>query len=908
MQTQLKHLLLLTCFLSILACSENSKNNATVTDPDAKSSITGTISLTANLATDSDLNDPNSPYEDNSSFSTAQEIENFLTIQGFASKKSIQELEVDFEVNIEIEPNTGRFYTSADEYDYFKANLVKGQLIQLQTVSPMYSDADGTIAGDLDIFLFSSTYDFVDHSIELGEIDSITVPESGLYYIAVQANQGASKYVLSLSPGSSNQITSNTSKRFQNKPNLDFVPNELIIKFSEQSTSNSKSILQANMRTTHSGKDRPTLAKFSDTKAFASIKTNTKQSGILELASLNHKSYEKLRTVQKLKTVQAQSNVLSASLNFYRYPLLVPNDTLYNKQWNLPDMNLPAAWEVTTGTPSSGDVIVAVIDTGIYSNHPDLANKLVSGYDFISDAANSSDNEPGDVDPNSDIDNNPEDPGDSNEISSSSWHGTHVAGIIAAETNNNYGIAGVSWGAQIMPIRVLGKENGTDYDIMQGVRFAAGLPNDSGTIPDKPADIINLSLGGPGFVPEEEALFSQIKDLGIIVVAAAGNENTIEPSYPASYDGVFSVSALDLESNITTYSNYGSHIDIAAPGGDTFQDLNQDDEIDGVLSTLVSDDNGSKSAGFEYYEGTSMASPHVAGMFALMKAVYPALNSSTAEKLLKTGALTKDFGDPVGRDDYYGYGAANALKAVQSALNIQNGSASIPVVEFDMKATPTFLSLSGSTVSEVLITNEGTLQAQIASTSSDASWLRAIEIDDSAEEGDAELDDPLDIPKRFSIITDTSALDIGSYTGTVTFSFSSKVSSITIPPLNVYVTMDLIESEYVSNVAEMKVRLYQQDTLELVNQTAATIDPNGIFGQLKFSLDNVKAGGYYLSAGTDIDNDNEICQEGEACAKYPTLNTPELITIGFDTTTNVELDAELLYSLDTTVNPSQVVK
>lgn len=884
MQTQLMRLLFLTCALSITACSDSSDTKTDTTDPEARSTINGIITFASNLATDSDLNDKNSPYEDNSKFTLAQSIENITTIQGFVTKSPIQELVESTSDNSQSKLKNGRFYTSEDEFDYFKTELIEGQIIQLQTVSSMYSKPLAPLSGDLDLFLFDDNYNIVKSSTKLSEIDTITVPNSGSYFIAVQANQGASKYVLRLSPGVSNLSSAHKTQNSPSKPSLDFVPNELIVTFSDQPSTASHNNSSANMRTTHAGKTRPTLARFSDTRASAS--SRTKHSNNTELASLNYKSYEKFMTIQKLKSLQAQANVTSVSLNYRRYPLQTPSDTLYNKQWHYPAMQLPEAWDITTGTPESGEVIVAVIDTGIYSSHPDLINKLVDGYDFISDPENASDNDSGDSDPNSDIDDNPEDIPDA---SSSPWHGTHVAGTIAAETNNNYGIAGVSWGAKIMPLRVLGKYDGTSYDIMQAVRFAAGLPNDSGTLPAKPADIINLSLGSYEYVQEEEMLYSQLRDLGIIVVAAAGNDNSSEYHYPASYNSVISVSAIDMNADPTEYSNYGSKIDIAAPGGDTFADTNQDGEVDGVLSTFVTDNNGLSNSDFEYLDGTSMASPHVAGMFALMKAVYPDLNASSAHRLLKAGMLTDDLGIP-GRDDSYGYGSANALKAVQAAISLKNG-ANLPTISFDMKASRPFISLTGSNVSEVIITNEGDKKAQVQSVVTSSDWLstrRIINIDDK---DDSYLG-------RYSIIADASELEFGNYQSIVSFNFSSDGTNESIPALNVYVSMNLSESGHTSKIAKMSVKLYQQGTFDLVKQTTTTEDQNAIDGSLKFTLDKVRAGSYDLYASTDIDSDDEVCVNGEVCAKYRALANPEPIEISLDSATDIVINADILHSLN----------
>ncbi len=251
----------------------------------------------------------------------------------------------------------------------------------------------------------------------------------------------------------------------------------------------------------------------------------------------------------------------------------------------------------------------------------------------------------------------------------SSFHGTHVAGTIAAHTNNALGVAGVGWdSARIMPLRAIGVGGGVSWDIIQAVRYAAGLPNDSGTVPERPADIINLSLGGDVYSEVEEAIFQEVIAKGVIVVAAAGNAANSEPSYPAAYNGVISVSAVDYLSSPTYYSNFGPQIDVAAPGGDNSVDLNGDGYPDGVWSTMGNDASGQIEMVYRPLQGTSMAAPHVAGVAALMKGLWPAMDPNAFNALLVGGAITDDLGQP-GRDDRYGHGLINAQKALLAALD-----------------------------------------------------------------------------------------------------------------------------------------------------------------------------------------------------------------------------------------------
>ncbi|MFG1667112.1 S8 family serine peptidase [Streptomyces sp. Y7] len=340
-------------------------------------------------------------------------------------------------------------------------------------------------------------------------------------------------------------------------------------------------------------------------------------------------------------------------------PLATPNDTEYGKQWDLFEstagMNVPGAWDVATGS----GVTVAVIDTG-YVTHSDLGANIVAGYDFISDATVGNDG--------NGRDSNPADPGDwtaANECASgdpaydSSWHGTHVAGTIAAVTNNGKGVAGIAYGAKVSPLRVLGKCGGYDSDIIDAITWASG-----GTVSGVPANanvakVINMSLGGGGACSTAtQSAINAAVNRGTTVVVAAGNSNANASGYsPASCSNVISVAATDRQGNRSYYSNYGTVVDIAAPGGET-----NSVTANGILSTLNSGAQGPSSESYDYYQGTSMASPHVAGLAALMKSANPALTPAQIESAIKTNSRAL----PGTCSGGCGAGLADAAKTVQA--------------------------------------------------------------------------------------------------------------------------------------------------------------------------------------------------------------------------------------------------
>lgn len=518
-------------------------------------SIAGTIYSTVLTVVDSDVNDSYATANiSNNLTSSAQQIQNLSTIHGFSSKSPTGR-------------QGDRFEFSADEVDIFQVDLQKDQNIHMQVVD--FSGVD-VFQGDLDLILLDSGENIVASSLNTTEFEQLTVPSDGNFYIVVSAYDGTSKYTL--------RIDSLSSSEQPAKQTMNFIANEAIIKFKPASQS-AFTTKNSRLTFTHRDKSRATLAHISHEKPVQSLLSTKKNDFISQLKNKNKNSYEKLMTLLEIKHLKQQPDIEYAEPNYIYQAQLVPNDALYNLQWHYPNINLPQAWDITTGTPASGNVIVAVIDTGIFLAHSDLSGQLISGYDFISSTSNSNDGDG--------IDSNPDDPGDDTQVGNSSWHGTHVAGTIAARTNNNTGLAGVSWGARIMPLRVLGTQGGTSFDITQAIRFAAGLSNNSNTVPPQVADIINLSLGGPGFSQATQDTIDQARAAGVIIIAAAGNDNSSELFYPASYNGVVSVSAIDFQNNRAPYSNYGNFIDASAPGGNLNSDANNDGYGDGVLSTLL---------------------------------------------------------------------------------------------------------------------------------------------------------------------------------------------------------------------------------------------------------------------------------------------------------------------------------
>lgn len=348
------------------------------------------------------------------------------------------------------------------------------------------------------------------------------------------------------------------------------------------------------------------------------------------------------KTVEEMvDTFKTNPAVEYAVPNTICYSTMIPNDPFYKYQWNFQEfvkgigggIDLEPAWDISTGK----GVIVAVIDTGVayenygvYKRAPDLENTyFVPGYDFV---------------------NNDDHPNDDNS------HGTHVAGTIAQSTNNNRGVAGIAYGCSIMPVKVLNSAgSGTLQQLVDGIYFAT----------DHGAKVISMSLAfGPGEDPGKP-LYKALDyayGKGVTIVAAAGNNGNEIVCYPAAYKKCIAVGATRFSGSLARYSNYGSEIDVVAPGGDYTSDQNGDGYPDMILQNTF-DPNIKDTSSFSYwfFEGTSMATPHVSGIAALLISEKE-MSPSQVRKAIENTAT--DLGEP-GWDNHYGYGLVNATAALK---------------------------------------------------------------------------------------------------------------------------------------------------------------------------------------------------------------------------------------------------
>ncbi len=313
-----------------------------------------------------------------------------------------------------------------------------------------------------------------------------------------------------------------------------------------------------------------------------------------------------LSQIEEIETVEPNYNYSKQKQEKFVTPqgTKVPNDEFYQPyQWNLSQIFTEIGWNITGGAKN---VPIAILDSGVDPNHEDLQDRILYGYNTFKD---------------------------DEEFYDEHGHGTHVAGIVAATTNNLKGIAGVSWFNPLLPVKVLNdKAEGSAFEVANGIRWAT----------DHGAKVINLSLGDTfdSNIMHDAVRYAYNHD--VVLIAAAGNDNVDTPMYPAAYDEVIAVSAVDKQRHKAIFSNYGDYIEVTAPG-------------EHIPSTFL--DNS-----YVMMSGTSMAAPHVTGLAGLIRSLKPQLSNVQVADIIRS--TCNDLG-PKGHDPYFGYGEINVEKALR---------------------------------------------------------------------------------------------------------------------------------------------------------------------------------------------------------------------------------------------------
>ena len=861
----------------------------------SESLTSGTVELTvtASAAIGADV-DTKTTEGENDLSATAQKLESVIGVSGYTSRET-------------------------DPQDWYSVSVVSGQVIRL--------DIDTTTPeNDLDLLLykdFGNGPELLDASFSDTNLEIVSVEEAGEYLVQVDTFSGEAAYLLSIEDSQSRPPKKGNALRLSELSSTNCegalcsraLSGQWLMTTSSSFAEEMKNASAAGVSSAQ--EDVVNSVGMTVTGGWGSmlLKTGLQDNSAdgwkdmakrLGLNSTPWSENEGARVVfaagdENLNGVADQqeliltiliakqvgkdnsmSSIKSVGLNYIRNSSALPNDdaALLSQQFasHYSLIRLEQAWDSgINNAKGREEVLVAVLDTGIVAltgpeAHPDWASvdgdasdstgKLRYGFDFVSPADIDGDQTPG-------IDTDPTDIGPS---SATSFHGTHVAGTIAAPTDNKIGIAGVGRNVSIMPLRVLGNCGcGSTFDILQGNLYAAGLANDSGIIPGEKADIINMSLGGGGFNQTAQDVYSQVRAAGVIIIAAAGNESTGQLGYPASYEGVVSVSASShgeggtpADIILAEYSNFGAEIDVTAPGGRSFADENGDGFDDGILSTVgLSLD----SSGYSSFNGTSMAAPHVAGVAALMESVHVGLTPDEFDQALLDKTIVLDVGTS-GRDDFFGAGLIDTLKAVRIAESLAGISPTPqpgepPLEPADpigrISAQPERLNFGAGLVSlELRLRNSGDRAASVIvetlSASSDSLIVSETVVDRS---------------KLGTYVVNVDRSKLSKGTNEFIIDVKTSVGSLSIP-------VSLTKPEPAGPIDAGPLHLILLDAASLKQQDCALLFPTDGIYSAKFEA--VPKGDYFALAGSDTNGDGLICGPFEACGAYKSLGDLQQIT------------------------------
>ena len=561
---------------------------------------------------------------------------------------------------------------------------------------------------------------------------------------------------------------------------------------------------------------------------------------------VQHKSSASDNDLGKLQALRAAQVLATESRNLKAEPdylvkstSLDTNDTFADLQWNLESIDVPQAWAASTGIGAR----IAVIDTGTSPLHEDLQSNLLfsEGYDFISDSSNG-DGDGRDSDPT--------------EPSFGTYHGAVIAGVIAGDTNNGKGIAGAAPNARVVPIRVLDAEGlGSAIDIAEGIRYAAGLSTEEGVRLSERVDVINLSLG---LSVDSFVIGDAIRDAvaeGVIVIAAAGNENNSAPFYPAYYPEVVGVGSVNHAGIRSLFSNYGDNISVMAPGGTSSSSVYYDAEDDFIYGP-TGIENPPGLGDYDVFIGTSFAAPHVAAVAGLMKQLQPSLDSAMFSALINRGELSAARSSA----EFYGRGIINAAMAV-SAVGGQ--------LDDELVAFPQSLSFSDSRERMILaLSNLGTGDLDVVSVDFDVPWL-SVTASDAGASGLGQYAISLDQSL-------TASNDSESASVIVTYSIDGGVDQTLVVP--VFKSAQLAQNQ----ISGVWVYLLKRDDA-LASSTSIQIFDSifyeGISGSANFSFDGIPPGAYFLEASTDNDGDQRLFDPGEAVGAYRLSNSASFLDV-----------------------------
>lgn len=824
-------------------------------DPSILSSISGSIVVERYSSVDRDIEavGTDSIVQNNNSFEEAQALNNPVTMGGYLSST---------DGYYDLDLTSSQFLS--DPLDVFEIDLVSGQQVSISAYYASSADRISSAPFDVSLDLVRSSDRVQLESLNLLEpgSDSLSVAESGEYFLLVRTGGSVVPvlYTLSVSQSIGSAVSTSLANT-QYDVNDEFVPGEVIVSFKNDSNQQDAKEFVSSL----SSKSRSVAPSLGMSEEFKQDLGAAKVYRLPETALARQLSFpasssmsvahqRKWQTLVAIESIKQRDDVEYAEPNYVHKAFAI-NDARYSQQWNMQMLNMPTAWSSSAGAGT----IVAVVDSGIHPDHQDLNdNILSSGYDFVSVPDFEGDSDAG-------IDDDPTDTGDT-------YHGSHVSGIIAAEANT-IGIRGVAFNAEIMPLRALGVDGvGSTTDIVNAVRYAAGLSNASGTVPPVTADVINLSLGSTSYSQSFANTIAEVTANNIFVVAAAGNESTSSATYPAAYNGVIGVSSVDSDKERSSFSNFGSYVDITAPGGSGPSNDSFDGFRDGVLSTVY-------ASSYAEFAGTSMAAPHVSGVIALMKALDSTLTPSEFNSYLSSGLLTDDIDDPryseANNRAFFGAGLVNAVKAVQAV-----GSS----VSASLVAYPQDLAfLNGESSLNLNLSNPGSGLLEIDSIIGAPTWLSITAPGNSDGLGDYLVE--VSLPQVSNL--ESTELEIYYSVDGVS------VAEPLVVPILVSKTVSLVDTVG-STLTAYLLRYEDIENAQVSGDTSvdvyAYVDAQLVDGVYSFEFSNIPSGLYMLEASTDNDGDNFLFDQGEAIGVYPLLGDARLISLSGQNLSGLEFE------------------
>ena len=823
----------------------------TVTDIKDTYTINGTLYSNRYIAIDGDVqNTLKYTYTENNSASSAQTLVNPTDLIGHIGDNVVDIVLVEngFCVGVDEDGNClTQTLENFDTEDWYKITAAPNLAVTLQIEGLIYEDLPDNPGSfycceyetmDVDLLLYNEDGTLADYSYTSNSTSTrkiIALPDTGTFYAAVKANEGHSKYVLSFGSNVSGASSfSNLNENYAKDRFISYIPFGPDYEYDQADAVNIDIYPQPDIETKFvqlNDDGFKGLRRFN-----LSIQDEFQRifgSSHLDDIQSNQKQVEYIKHWKVLQHYRELYPKLNLELDLKAKAMNFTQDPSWVYQWNLQQIGLETA--LTAIGQETKDVAVAVLDSGAPSTTSTAYTTsafLPDGFDFVP-FSNSGDGDGYDSDPT-----------DSSAATDS--HGTHVGSTIAALNDGN-NING--FGIGVVPIRVLGA-NGTGFvsDITQGLLYAGGLPNGSGVTYSgaTPIKVVNMSLGSTGSSCSGgyQGAINDLYERNISVVSSSGNSGTEEYGSPSSCNNVISVAATEATGNRAYYSTYNDRVDIAAPGGDVGTDANADGYGDGVLAFGSNED-------LAFYQGTSMASPHVAGAIGILYALVPELLSSQVDALIIDGHLTDDIGEE-GRDNEFGYGLLNINKAVtriidEEGLDFTYGSIS-----------PGSINLGKEFNSyDIEVTKVGDGELSVASVENDIPSAITITQQNVDENGFG----------TYRITLDRSSLPDGLYSTRTRVTFSNENIQTSTATLQIGEDRNRPYIEYISTY------LWQVDESAGVRTLYYGNDGEMLNGEITFNATNIPTGQYYYSFFSYIDN--FITDVGEFVAVYPDAGSSE---------------------------------